>query len=124
MEQKVCEWCGAPIAPHRNARYCDSLCYGAAYRQAQREKNKIVTGPRACRACGKEFIPAKSVQVYCCKECYRRYSNCHHNPPKKTAAAPKPVAPPNLNRTMRELEAYNKEHGTYISYGQWMGGVR
>lgn len=70
-----CEGCGSPLPEGATVRraWCGSACYGAHYRQMEREAREIERANDLCAGCG-ELIPAtKRVDaIYCRKACRDR----------------------------------------------------
>lgn len=67
-----------------------------------------------CKHCGKEFYHKTYQKVYC--------NECSALGRKKRGgkASLKKMATKSISQVVRELEKYNKEHGTCISYGQYV----
>lgn len=116
----TCKHCGKEIIGRlKTAKYCGPACCQAAWRKVNRTKPAKST---FCGACGKEFRPSPENRRYCSPACRQAArSACCKPTPKPTAPAQRS---PSLNCTLRELNEYNKTHGTFLSYGQWMGGMR
>lgn len=62
--------------------------------------------------CGNEFV-AKSGAAKWCEDC-RREMNMKPTRSKKRCNKPKTI-----NEVLCEIEQYNKEHGTNLSYGKY-----
>jgi hypothetical protein len=78
---------------------------------------------RICIDCGKSFIG------YCnekrCKDCkrdesYRRNQEYIKRMRLKKEKAERPQAKVSLDQIIKELEQYNRENGTHLSYGQYV----
>lgn len=74
-EGRICPVCGKPIPEHRNlqAKTCSDECGNKLrnYKAYQRKKKKRMEEPvrKTCQICGNLFIPNRSNQKYCGKEC-------------------------------------------------------
>lgn len=117
-----CKWCGAEIAAGRKAQYCDLQCYQSARSAALAAGTAEKLDERTCRYCGKVFTPTRRTNVYCCIECRTAAADERAATVRIEVKETKPK--PNLDRTLKELDAYNKAHNTDISYGKWMAGMR
>ena len=75
-----------------------------------------------CAYCGKEFMPVIGPQIYCSRECCvlakrKRDLRNRKKIKVKTRERKRSVT---LDEILKEIEEYNKKHGTFISYGQYM----
>lgn len=74
-----------------------------------------------CLHCGKEFRPLIGTQMYCCRSCYelakKKRAEIYNRKKREERAARKNRT---LDEILKEIEEYNKKHGTFISYGQYM----
>ena len=66
-----------------------------------------------CRRCGKEFDTHKPDQIYCGREC----ANLRR---KKRTRKTIPDPLKTFDEILAEIEQYNQEHGTRLTYGQWV----
>ena len=85
--------------------------------------------PRICIICGKKYIPRSSSQKCCSSACSainnRELRKSWHTEQKswaeQKAEKPKPaVKSKSLKAIVKELAQYNKEHGTRLTYGQYV----
>lgn len=74
---------------------------------------------KRCKICGRDFIGRSGRRDgYCSAECKKegmKRNDRNYQERKRERANRKP----NLDKTLREIEAYNKKHGTRLSYGQY-----
>lgn len=83
-----------------------------------------------CFYCKKEYIPHAHNQCYCCAECRKEARKKHRYEAqkkineqlvsdlrKKKSSSKK--SGKTLDETVREIEIYNKLHGTRYTYGDW-----
>lgn len=78
---------------------------------------------RNCEYCGQEFHPVIGPQIYCCRECADavQRKRVRENARKhKKIDRIKKVYRSALDDRLKELNEYNKQHGTHISYGEYM----
>lgn len=74
---------------------------------------------RECRICHETFIAPSFGRVYCSPECKR--AGTRETERKRYAAKMDARRKSgNLDEVLAELDRYNKEHGTCISYGKWV----
>jgi len=76
----VCQYCGKEMTG-RKRNYCDIECGRNAYKKKfkdQREQKKVT---KACRECGKEFVPMMPWGKFCCDRCRDKYKRQHPNYP-------------------------------------------
>lgn len=72
-----------------------------------------------CKFCNITFVPVNRTHAFCSKKCrdaYYRQANA-----KKKAQSKKL---PKLDRAVSEIEKYNKEHGTRLTYGDYQAMKR
>lgn len=81
-------------------------------------KTKTVIYRHICKVCGARFTSNSRHSEYCSSECsaYDRSAKRHTYRRNESIEA--------ILRICREIEAYNKEHGTHLSYGQYVSGRR
>ena len=74
-----------------------------------------------CLHCGKEFRPLIGTQMYCCRSCYelanKTRAKIYTRKKREERAARKNHT---LDDTLKELDKYNEENGTRLSYGQYV----
>lgn len=110
----VCKWCGKPVGDR-------GVCSGCSQKHALVKKLlSMVRGKpkeaeetketRRCAICGKEFVPFKRTQTCCSKQCWQR----------KRRGKPTRTDNTDLASFLREIKKYNEEHGTCLSYGQYV----
>jgi predicted nucleic acid-binding Zn-ribbon protein len=82
-----------------------------------------------CIDCGENFYSI-STQVLRCPECRAKYKKEYEkiykkeNPRRKKRKISRGMPPSkSISQVLRELEAYNKEHGTWLSYGQYIAMI-
>lgn len=87
------------------------------------------TEEKICPQCGKRFVPSHGGAVYCSFDCRKeaarkrarlyaqRQRPAGVRPPRKK---PAPPAVSGLDSVLNALLRYNEEHGTLLSYGQYM----
>jgi hypothetical protein len=75
-----------------------------------------------CKQCGKEFIHGTYCKTYCdeCSAIRQRERNRKFMQKKRGGKVTKQKENKSLSQVIRELEEYNKAHGTCISYGQYV----
>ena len=84
---------------------------------------------KSCLHCGKEFRPLIGTQMYCCRSCYElakkkktlglnAEEQAVYNRKKRDERAARNKR--TLDDTLKELDKYNAEHGTILSYGQFV----
>lgn len=64
---------------------------------------------KRCDECKQELAREKAREQNALRKRENLYKKARKTKPKKT-----------LSEIMRELEAYNKEHGTHLTYGQYV----
>ena len=126
--EKICAKCGQKFVTNKaNALYCSFTCRQAAQRDSARErarkKRAETTGKPVVCACGKLFAPRDKRQKFCspdypAKKKSHNYPEEFKKPQGKTRAVPHP--PVGLDQALKDLKKYNAEHGTLLSYGQYM----
>lgn len=85
---------------------------------------KKIEVKKVCAVCGKEFISHNNNAKYCCYECKKKHTREHErNLRNEKAKASNQSREHNLNQTLYNLHKYNEEHGTRLSYGQYMAKV-
>ncbi len=76
----------------------------------------------SCLICGERFYNFTYNSKYC-PECHKKYDREIDNEKHKTAYAIKKNAPQSTTAAImaeiREIEQYNKQHGTCLTYGQY-----
>lgn len=81
---------------------------------------------KKCRTCGKQFVTFNSRKQLCeiCGDKNEIKRSRHEQSKKRKEKNPpreKPTKRKNgLDAKLRELRAYNEEHGTRYSYGEWV----
>ena len=74
-----------------------------------------------CLHCGKEFRPLIGTQMYCCRSCYelakKKRAEIYNRKKRDERAARNKHT---LDDTLKELDKYNEENGTRLSYGQYV----
>lgn len=128
--EKVCEKCGQKFVTNKaNALYCSFTCRQAAQRDSARErarkKRASIAGKTIVCACGKLFVPRDGRQKFCSPDCPAKkkshnYPEEFSKPERKTKVARSPVG---LDQALKDLKKYNAEHGTLLSYGQYMAMI-
>ena len=126
--EKICAKCGQKfVTDNKNTLYCSFDCRQAVARDRARErarkKRAETTGKTVVCACGKSFIPRDKRQKFCSPDCPAKkkshnYPEEFKKPQGKTRAVPHP--PVGLDQVLKDLKKYNAEHGTLLSYGQYM----
>ena len=71
-----------------------------------------------CKVCGAPFTSTSRHSEYCSIEC----SKCEQENRRRAARRKRSLEP--IISICREIEAYNAEHGTHLSYGQYVSGRR
>ena len=125
--EKICARCGQKFVTNKaNALYCSFTCRQAAQRDSARErarkKRASIAGKTLVCACGKSFVPRDGRQKFCSADCPAKkkshnYPDDFQKPERKPKAARSPVG---LDQALKDLKKYNAEHGTLLSYGQYM----
>ena len=89
----------------------------------------MATFIKTCLICGKEYT-ANAYNTKWCKDCVtigRKKRNADCRKRRKNAAIIRNKPYTNINDVLRQMEAYNKEHNTCLSYGQFIqiknGGI-
>lgn len=128
--EKICEKCGQQFVTNKaNALYCSFTCRQAAQRDSARErarkKRASIAGKTIVCACGKLFIPRDGRQKFCSADCPAKkkshnYPDDFQKPEKKRVISRSPVG---LDQALKDLKKYNAEHGTLLSYGQYMAMI-
>ena len=128
--EKVCEKCGQKFVTNKaNALYCSFTCRQAAQRDSARErarkKRASIAGKTIVCACGKLFVPRDGRQKFCSADCPAKkkshnYPDDFQKPEKKRVISRSPVG---LDQALKDLKKYNAEHGTLLSYGQYMAMI-
>lgn len=128
--EKICEKCGQKFVTNKaNALYCSFTCRQAAQRDSARErarkKRASIAGKTIVCACGKLFVPRDKRQKFCSPDCPAKkkshnYPDDFQKPERKPKAARSPVG---LDQALKDLKKYNAEHGTLLSYGQYMAMI-
>lgn len=76
----------------------------------------------SCLICGERFY-AFTYNAKHCPECHRKYNKEINAEKQRTAYAIKANAPPPttdiIRAEIREIEKYNKQHGTCLTYGRY-----
>lgn len=74
-----------------------------------------------CPICDEEFEPTSASQIYChdCRKNRNADIQAYIREQKKKGK-PTRVRPKSIKRILRDLEQYNKQHGTLLSYGQYV----
>lgn len=126
--EKICAKCGQKfVTDNKNTLYCSFDCRQAVARdrarERAREKRAETAGKAVVCACGKLFAPRDKRQKFCSPDCPAKkkghnYPEEFKKPQGKTRAVPHP--PVGLDQALKDLKKYNAEHGTLLSYGQYM----
>ena len=79
-----------------------------------------------CRDCGAEF-EAVSNRAFRCEKCRKevaKLTSRNWYRENKSRKIPRTMPPrKSIRQVLRELERYNKEHGTFLSYGQYIAMI-
>lgn len=128
--EKVCEKCGQKfVTDNKNVLYCSFNCRQAVQRDRARErarkKRAETTGKTVVCACGKSFVPRDKRQKFCSPDCPAKkkshnYPDDFQKPERKRTISRPPVG---LDQALKDLKKYNAEHGTLLSYGQYMAMI-
>ena len=128
--EKVCEKCGQKFVTNKaNALYCSFTCRQAVQRdrarERAREKRAETAGKAVVCACGKLFVPRDGRQKFCSPDCPAKkkshnYPDDFQKPERKRTISRSPVG---LDQALKDLKKYNAEHGTLLSYGQYMAMI-
>lgn len=78
----------------------------------------INTFKHICKVCGARFTSTSRHSEYCSTEC----SEYGREQKRQSLRRSQSLEP--LLKICREIDAYNKEHGTRLSYGQYVSGRR
>lgn len=70
-----------------------------------------------CPICGKTFTSTANVVKYCSKECCNEMTRRRGREKTKAKSMKKNTS---LDERIKALNAYNKKHGTNLSYGKFM----
>lgn len=100
----------------------DSLGYELVL---QKKEKIMIVKTFNCSRCGESF-GAKSKYVLYCSNCRKEVAKEHSaaSRTKKKAAGYKPQNEiKSMKQLLSELDNYNKEHGTYLTYGQYVAMV-
>lgn len=74
---------------------------------------------KKCRTCGKQFVTFNSRKQLC--EICGDKNEIKRNRHEQSRNIKEPAKRKNsLDAKLRELRAYNEEHGTRCSYGEWV----
>ena len=74
---------------------------------------------KKCRTCGKQFVTFNSRKQLC--EICGDKNEIKRSRHEQSKNVKEPAKRKNsLDAKLRELRAYNKEHGTRYSYGEWV----
>lgn len=129
--EKICAKCGQKfVTDNKNTLYCSFDCRQAVQRdrarERAREKRAETAGKAVVCACGKLFAPRDRRQKFCSPDCSAKKKNHNYaeefkKPQRKTRAVPHP--PVGLDQALKDLKKYNAEHGTLLSYGQYMAMI-
>lgn len=79
-----------------------------------------------CKNCGKIFYGV-SQQMFCSKECRLEYNELSPDGLKeeeKYKKVMKKYHNDEFDKTLRELDEYNRQNGTYMSYGDYIYKVK
>lgn len=76
---------------------------------------------RSCPICYADFIPKNTKHVYC-EECklYRNAEIRAYRESKRPIIVDRLSKVRSVDDIVRDLEAYNKKHGTWLTYGQYV----
>lgn len=115
----TCTMCGSQAQAYGHAKYCD-----ACKKRKQRNTQIAFLGKRdgrevyeqKCAKCGLPFNTF-SKERGVCTVCVKAVNDTD------LETAPPPV-PLTLAEQMREIDEYNREHGTRLSYGKYMAMIR
>ena len=128
--EKICEKCGQKfVTDNKNVLYCSFDCRLAVARDRARErarkKRAETTGKTVICACGKSFVPRDGRQKFCSSDCPAKkkshnYPDDFQKPERKRVISRPPVG---LDQALKDLKKYNAEHGTLLSYGQYMAMI-
>jgi predicted acetyltransferase len=80
-----------------------------------------------CEICGRHFVKEHENQKYCSEECrreaqcadYKKYAD-EKRLREKIQAMRKKIENNSFNKTLKELDRYNKKNNCSLSYGQFM----
>lgn len=111
MNMKKCVVCGKEFEPIRyNQICCCQECKMQRQRDRHNQRYKQYTAENRCRDCG-EFLGKNYKSVFCLKCLIRR-----NNYKKKN----KDVKIDRLGEAVQTVKEYNENHGTHLTYGQYM----
>lgn len=129
--EKICARCGQKfVTDNKNTLYCSFDCRQAVQRDRARERAREKRAETAEKtvvcACGKSFIPRDKRQKFCSPDCPAKkkshnYPEEFSKPKMKTQVVQHP--PVGLDQALKDLKKYNAEHGTLLSYGQYMAMI-
>lgn len=78
-----------------------------------------------CKWCNKDFQPTKANQKYChdCRTKHFREIKASYDVTRRRHRVLKvdPLPKKTLTDIVRDILAYNKKHGTHLTYGQYVG---
>lgn len=78
-----------------------------------------------CERCGKEFLTNRKIRVITCSDCRAKIKyekQVKYNQSKATVWRKKEKIKSttnNLFQLIKDVEKYNKNHGTHLTYGQY-----
>lgn len=132
---KVCKICGKAFESKRgDAVYCSPQCQYDGQKKRKNEYYRRKYGqdqqappPRFCDICGVEIPKDSPRKKYCSEECaykgmLKRSEKCNQIKRAEEAKAKtnKRKTIPPLDKILKDLNQYNKKHGTHLSYGQYV----
>lgn len=116
MQKKNCVICGKEFEPIRYNQIC---CCKECKRQRRRNKSnqryKQYTTENRCIDCG-AFLGETYKNAFCPKCSVRRNNYQKKSREKKQRC----VKPDHLGEAVQTIKRYNEEHGTHLTYGQYM----
>lgn len=116
MQKKNCVICGKEFEPIRYNQIC---CCKECKRQRQRNKlnqrYKQYAAENRCRDCG-AFLGG-NYKASLCPECLARNNNYQKKSKKRKQRC---VKPDRLGKVVQTVKEYNENHGTHLSYGQYI----
>ena len=76
---------------------------------------------RNCPICYADFIPKQANHIYCedCRQ-YRRHEIDAYRESKKPIVVDRVSNIKSVDDIIRDMNAYNKKHGTWLTYGQYV----
>lgn len=75
---------------------------------------------KTCKICNEPFVTSSWGRVYCSKECKRIGVNEIERKRQWKIRENRKPQTQNVDEVLAELNQYNKEHETCISYGKWV----